>query len=242
MTIPEKSGVYAVKALDSKLIYIGSTKQLRTRRNGHMSNIRLKKIDRGCKPIIDAYHLGDFVTFEVLELCDNYLEREQHWMDLYKADKTYTLINQFDADRNGSYTTPEFREKMSQIRRDKWKDPLYRASILVKGEATRFTAERLNKMTHVFFLNGNYMGVFASALEASRHTLVYRQSVSAAARGQYVGKFKCKGYLFVYDWVLDKLDELLEAHQELRVISSQAWEAAKSTRTVQRLTGEQCKQ
>lgn len=241
MTIPKKPGVYALKALDSKLIYIGSSKALQTRRTVHMSNIRHSRIDKGCRLMIDAYHAGDYITFEVLELCDNYVDREQHWLDLYKADNTYTLINQFDADRNNSSTTEDFREKMSTIRKKRWEDPVYRDYILERGKGTRFTADRLNKPTHIF-LKGVYIGKFVSAYYAAQSINGARQSINAAARGNFGGKFKYKDYIIVYDWVLDKLDELLETHHELRAISSQAWEAAKSTRTVQRLTGEQCKQ
>lgn len=229
MIPPQTSGVYCLKALDNKLIYIGSTNNLRKRKNVHLSQIKLNNRNKGCIPMIDAYHSGDFVIFEVIELCGNYLEREQYWIDFYSKQDTFKVVNQFGADRNNSSSTEEFKSKMSNILKERWKNPDYREKTLLNFKNTQFTSEKLSKVTHVFTTEGEYVNSFKSAMLAQQELkLPSKISLSAAARGEYKGKHKYKGLIFIYnEKVLDKLDELLEAHQELRVISSQAWEAMK---------------
>lgn len=82
-------------------------------------------------------------------------------------------------------------------------------------------------------LDGNFISEYISSKQAGN------SSISTAARGKYRGKFIYKKTIWIYkQLVLFKLDELLETHQELRAISSEAWEAIKSTMNVQRLTDE----
>lgn len=234
------SGVYCLKTLNTKLIYIGSSKGLSKRKALHKSAIKKGDKKRSSK-IIDAVSQGDIYSFEIIELCENLLEREQYWINFYKSQNVYELVNEFDADRNGSDCSQSFKNKMSKIREEKWKDDEYREQMLPKLVKTQFTAERLNKQVHIFGLEGEYLGNFLSAKNAASWLNLNEVSVSAAARGMYRGKFKYKDKLFIYQQVrvLYKLDELLEAHQELRVISSQAWEVCESTMKVQRLTIEQ---
>ncbi len=240
--IPHSAGVYCLKALNSKLIYIGSTKNLARRKAVHLYSIKKNLIDKGCKPMIDAYHNGDYVNFEVIEICDNYLEREQYWLDHYKNEGTNKVVNAFDADRNGSLVSSEFRDKMSDIRKNKWKDENYREKALGKMKATMFSPERLNKPVHQFTKKGEYVKLHESGKKAAEELNLNSVSVCAAARGSFHKKFTYKEWIFVQDGVLNKLDELLETHQELRAISSQAWEICKSNTKVQRLIGEQDKQ
>jgi hypothetical protein len=239
MKIPQAPGVYCLKAMDSKLIYIGSTNNLYKRKSVHLSQIKMSNVEKGCKSMIDAYNSGDFVIFELIELCDNYLEREQYWLDFYKGQDTYELVNRFDADRNNSSTTQHFRDRMSQVLTKRWEDPVYKVAQLKAGEDTRFTPERLNKPVLQLLVTGTLVEEFPSAKKAAELSGYSSISISAAARGDYRGSFKYKGTIYIYkQLVLDKLDELLETHQELRAISSEAWEAIKSTMNVQRLTSE----
>lgn len=242
MKIPHKPGVYCLKAHNSKLIYIGSSKNVGRRKNIHMYSIRKNLIDKGCKAIIDAYFLGDYVSFEVIELCENYLDREQFWLEFYTNQNEFSLINVFDADRNNSKVPNGFREKMSAIRTEKWKDPKYRNTMLDKISKTHFTSEQLSKVVHHFSSSGDYLGTYFSAKTAAILLGILSSCVSGAARGKFGNSFKYKNSLFIYDEVLYKLDELLETHQELRAISSEAWEACKSTKNVQRLMSEQSMQ
>lgn len=224
--VPEQPGVYALKAMNTKLIYIGSSKQLQTRRTIHKSNLKHGKKDHGCDALMEAYDAGDQLEFEVLELCDNYAEREQYWLDFYKQQDIYRVVNVFDACRDGSSVPDAFRLKMSELRKEKWKDPVYRAATVARLKQTSFTAETLKKDIHVFTKYtyvGMYRGVEAVETALPGYSKV---SIAAAARGKFSGKlFRYKAYFFFYDGVLFKLDELLETHQELRAISSQAWDA-----------------
>lgn len=243
MSVPQQPGVYLLRASKTKIIYIGSTNNLSKRRAVHMYSIKNNLINIGCKPMIDAYFLGDYVSFEVIEICNNYLEREQYWLNFYKNDVTYKVINVFDADRNKSTIPKAFRTKMSKIREEQWKDPLYRSQQLENLKSTQFKAEDKNKIVHQFDKKGKYIKTFESAKTASILLNLNRISLSTAARGDYMYNFIYKDWIFVYDGVLNKLDELLETrplrYKGLRAISSEALENCKSTMNVQRLIGEQ---
>src|SRR5271169_1798005 len=101
MKVPYLPGVYCLKAVNSKLIYIGSSHSLGIRRNLHMQCMRNNDRDRGCSAMIDAKIAGDLVVFEVIEVCSEYLDREQYWIDFYKHQDTYSLVNTFNANRQG---------------------------------------------------------------------------------------------------------------------------------------------
>jgi hypothetical protein len=240
MKIPNSPGVYCLKAINSKLIYVGSTKNLRVRRNLHTSTIRKKDKQRGVVAMIEAFEKEDLIEFSILEQCSNYSEREQHWIDVFKQEGTFVVINQFDAERKNSSIEDSFRQRMSNIRKEAWKDFDYRRKVLSKTSATVFTSERLNKEVHCLDGQGNYLATYKSAKEASQILSLNSISLASASRGDFKGRFKYKGYIFIYsEVVLYKLDELLETHQDIRAISSQAWETIKSTMKVQRLIGEQ---
>lgn len=219
-------GVYCLKAVNSKLIYIGSSQDIKHRKIMHLYNIRRNITNHGCKAIIDAVRLdNDIIEFSIIEQCENYLEQEQYWIDFYRNQKVFTLVNTFDADRVNSIVPQSFKDKMSDIRKEKWKDEEYRNTTLDRLKATEFTAERLNKLVFCFDLSGRPIKAFKSAKEAAWYFNYSAISVSSTARGSYRGKFKYKDKIFIYGVrVLDKLDELLETHQELRAISSEVWE------------------
>lgn len=236
--IYDKSGVYALIAIERKLIYIGSTKNFRIRKNIHKSTLKKKDLRRCVNGLIEAHNNNEFIDFQIIEQCDNYLEREQYWIEFYKNHPIYTLINVFDADRQNSNTTNDFKEKMRLITRERWKDPIYREKVLLKSVKGQFTSEKLNKTVYQFSKNGEFINKFNSSKEAAHILKLNPVCIGSAARGIYCNKHLYKNFIFIYDEVLYKLDELLETHQELRAISSQAWEACKSTKKVQRLMDE----
>jgi hypothetical protein len=221
-TIPQKAGIYALVSLKANLIYIGGTRNLQVRKNLHTSTIRGNDAERGCKPMVEAHHDGDEITFGVLEICDNIEEREQYWIEYYRDAPPLRLVNVFDATRSGSSVPEDFRSKLSVIRKEKWKDPEYRQKTTDRLRVTQFTAEQLSKPVLVFGEGGDFKGLWPSARGAAAACGCHPTSVSAAARGDFGGKFKHKGYIFMYLWVLYKLGELLETHQYLRAISNQS--------------------
>ena len=218
----EISGVYCLKSIDCKIIYIGSSTNIKRRFALHKSSIKRKDFSRGVSPFFDCKDL----RLEILEETSNLLEREQYWIDFYKNQDIWKLINVFDADRKGSNIQDSFRKKMSSVLKDRWKNPEYRELALSKSKKTRFTSERSNKKVHIY-KNGVYEGYLPSSKKASEILKIPEICLASCARGKYRNKHKYREYIFVYDQirVLYKLEELLEAHQELRVISSRAWEA-----------------
>lgn len=138
MRIPYVAGVYCLKALNSKLIYIGSSKSLGIRRNVHKSQLKNQDKKRGCSRMIEAHLAGDQIEFEVVEICENFLEREQYWLDFYRKQDVYNIINRFDADRNGSQVSDEFRDKMSSAMKKNWENPEYRKLKIEQNRPTMF--------------------------------------------------------------------------------------------------------
>ena len=208
-----KSGVYALKAHQSKLIYIGSTSNLRVRKNIHFYHIRIKDKHKGCKAIIESSEQGDSITFEVLEVCDNYLQQEQYWIDFFKNQEVFKVVNTFEAKREGSKYPDSFVTKMSNIRKEKWKDLQYRELMLNKLKATQFSPQRLNKKVLCFNTDGLLLYEFESASKAAETLKLNKVSLSAAARGDFRNSHKYKNFVFYYE-VLYKSDKLLE-HPEM---------------------------
>lgn len=216
------SGVYCLKSIEKNLIYIGSSQKIKRRFALHKSAIKREDNKRS----VAAFY-GCNIVLEILEQTDNLLEREQYWIDFYRNQNIWKLVNIFDANREKTSISDNFRNKMSKIVKERWKNQQYREEQIKKSSKTFFTPERLNKKIHIYLENGNYIGYFPSAKIASE-ILNISKGVCYAARGKYRNKFYIQGYIAIYDElrVLYKLDELLEAHQELRVISSQAWEVS----------------
>ena len=116
------AGVYCLKTVKTKLVYIGSSKRMLSRWVLHRQGIRNGDTDKTCQRIIDAiYNEGDNCTFEILEECTNLEEREQYWLDYFKKDTEYTLVNVFDAKRLGTNVPDDFRKKMSEVRKE-WEE------------------------------------------------------------------------------------------------------------------------
>lgn len=130
-------GVYAIESSISKIVYIGSSANVQLRMNLHKSAIKRADVKRYCKALYDAVMSGEVLTYVILEECSNYLEREQYWIDLCKT-KGFNIINVFNADRKDSLVPDEFRNKMSAILTERWKEPIYRTDTLERLKATQF--------------------------------------------------------------------------------------------------------
>jgi hypothetical protein len=207
-----QSGVYCIEIVGKDKFYIGSSKNLRVRKILHLSQIKHKEYDHGNKILIDEFHSGSILRFSILEITEDYLNKEQFWIDDYKS-KNKHLVNVFDADRLNSNIPESFRSTMSKVVKDRWKDSNYRKIKLEQIKATQFTPERLNKEVLVF--KGNkYINTYPSAKIASEHMNLNKISLSAAARGKFRNSHNYKGYKFIYKEVLYKQGELLE-HPEV---------------------------
>ena len=82
-----KAGVYKITNTITNQIYIGSTNSLQDRLNNHRSKLRLGT--HYCKQMQEDYNNKNKLVFKVLEVCKNYLEREQYYLD--KIDNLYNV-------------------------------------------------------------------------------------------------------------------------------------------------------
>lgn len=113
-----KSGVYKIVNLTNNKIYIGSSRDLGSRRSGHFCD--LKNQVHHCVYLQRVYNKlteEDF-SFEVIEFCkeDLLIEREQYWIDLLKPEYN---ICQIASSTLGFHHSEEAKEKMSIRRKGK---------------------------------------------------------------------------------------------------------------------------
>lgn len=131
------NGVYAIEAIQSKIVYVGSSNNVQLRMNLHRAAIKKADKKRMCKALYDAVQNGDTLQYVILEKCDNYLEREQYWIS-YLRSNGFNVVNVFDANRNQSQVPQAFRDKMSSVLKERWKDPEYREPTLERLKPTQF--------------------------------------------------------------------------------------------------------
>lgn len=190
--IENNSGVYALKVYSRNLIYIGSSKQMRIRKNLHFSALRKNDKKRFIEEFLDAFNNNEDIKFEILEICENYLEREQYWIDYYRNSE-FKVVNVFDADRKGSLVSDEFKLKMSSIRKDKWKDSNYREKTLEKILKTSFKkgCKGIRSRTTCAKLNTGEIKEFESAKEAALfYDLKSGSVVMSIRRNKFIGEIK----------------------------------------------------
>lgn len=202
-----KSGVYAIKLNPEKLVYIGSTSSLRLRKNNHTSCIKRRDRAKGCEAIIDAVQRGNYYKFIILEYVEieKLEQREQYWINQFKLEGRWKVINTFDATRKSSKITEESRIKRSNAKR------------------TIFSTFNI----FIFDLQGNFINAYISTRQAASALSIPKTGVAAASKGHWRYKYQYKNYIIINYGVLYKLDELLETHQILRAISSEAKEKCK---------------
>ncbi len=117
-------GIYKITCLANKRIYIGSSVELVTRLQRHRWEM---KNNVHHNPILQASynkHGAESFQYEVIEKCprDALVEREQYWMDFYKAAERGTGFNVIPkADR--SEMAEETKRKISEANKGKPKSP-----------------------------------------------------------------------------------------------------------------------
>jgi group I intron endonuclease len=102
-------GVYCILNLNNNKFYIGSSKDILTRFNTHVFYLNKNKhINKKLQNAWNKYKLDNF-DFFIIEECENFIEREQYYLDKYKphingyniSDKSnggdiYTLLSDED--------------------------------------------------------------------------------------------------------------------------------------------------
>jgi len=114
-----KSGIYQIRDLCNNKVYIGSTRNLRSRELEHWRSLRNGKHH---SPILqNAYckYGKDVFIFEVLELVtiSELLEREQYYIDTHQPE--YNIRKYVTDQRVGYVTTLDTRNKQSSARKGK---------------------------------------------------------------------------------------------------------------------------
>ena len=87
MSSISQSGVYTIRNVFDGKRYIGSARRLHVRRAQHFSDLRCDRhSSTHLQRAYDKYGVDGFL-FEVVELCpvDLLIEREQYWIDYYRA-------------------------------------------------------------------------------------------------------------------------------------------------------------
>lgn len=192
-----KGVVYIIKCKNDNRVYIGSSINYKKRFIEHR-NALLNK-NHHCihlQRYINKYGI-DEIYFEVLEFCDNYLEREQYYLD--------NIIEKFNTSKSahspmlGRSQSKECIKKMSErmilnnpVPKGS-KRPKYIVDILIKANRGRKISEkeRLNRKLSIlnkksvtlidFEKNISYN--FISIADCARYIGISQQSVSAHLRG-----------------------------------------------------------
>ena len=116
------SGIYKITNLVNNKIYIGCASNIRTRKNGHLYDLR-KGIHKNnyLQKAWNKYGELNF-KFEVVELCDTDLlhEKEHFWVDYYSCLDREIGYNLKPTDPDGSSMhSEETKEKLRQANKGK---------------------------------------------------------------------------------------------------------------------------
>ena len=103
-----KSGVYQIRNLINGKIYIGSSKNLLTRKTQHFSDLKHNR--HGNSHLQHSYnkYKKDNFIFEIIEFCnsDDRIEIEQYWVDrFYRTGQCYnaSTICEYPSPRYGEH-------------------------------------------------------------------------------------------------------------------------------------------
>lgn len=110
-----KSGVYKITNTLNGKFYIGCTKHMSSRYRTHLSS--LKRNISKCTILqnaVNKYGIGNFI-FEVIEICDNYQERETYYINTIKPQ--YNIVVEQQEKRGISKETII---KMSESQKNRW--------------------------------------------------------------------------------------------------------------------------
>lgn len=132
--IKKNSGVYKIINLVNKKVYIGSSKNLVNRSTNHRKHLSDGKHSN--KHLQSSYNKygGSNFLFEVIEYCDNYVEREQYWMDLLKS---YNPKNGYNKRIKAETNNGRLGYKMSE----EWKQNISKRQLARRDEIAKWASE-----------------------------------------------------------------------------------------------------
>lgn len=184
--IKNKCGIYQIRNIVNNKIYIGSTKDLYTRKRSHFYDLdKNKHRNSHLQKSYRKYGKENFV-FEIIEFCtiENQINNEQYWLDELKQKfECYNI--QPKAGR--IEITEEIREKMKgKVVWNKGKTGIYSQEALLKmknshqykGMKNPFYGKRHSQETKDKIAKANGVGVlcidtnivYSSIMEAERQT------------------------------------------------------------------------
>lgn len=145
-------GVYCVRNTKNNKRYVGSSRNLLRRRNGHFQ--KLKKNISDHTPLQEDYNIygKEYFIFEVIEYCEkeNLIEKEQSWMDFYKSyEREFGYNSSITADRVTH--TEETRKKMRECKR-------VEKGVRTNWSGRKHSEETLKKMSKSQKKNTNRLG------------------------------------------------------------------------------------
>ena len=107
-----KSGIYKITNIINNKIYIGCSKNISSRYRSHICDLKQNKSScRILQSAVTKYGINNF-TFEILEICDNYYEREIILLQELKPE--YNIVIETEIRREIS---KESRQLMSEKRK-----------------------------------------------------------------------------------------------------------------------------
>lgn len=172
----KKSGVYCILNTTNKKRYIGSSKNMWQRLQCHRSYLR-----RGChsnrhlQSSYNKYGENSF-TIYVIEYCENYLEREQFYLDNENPEYNQMIVSA------GSRWTQSMRDRASKSRLEGFKN----------GTIIPYQYKKVYR----YNLDGVYIDEFDSLKEMYKQT-----GCSSTQFHRYINgeNKRCKNWLFSFE-------------------------------------------
>lgn len=158
------SGIYKITNLVNSKFYIGSSTNISKRYLHHIHCLRANKhCNKHLQNSINKYGINNFV-FEVIEECENVLEREQFYIDNYKPQYNICITagsnkgikftkehkEKIGLSNKGIKRSEELKERWSDIKKNNPNPELYKKIVALSIEVTSKAIIQYNKdMTFV---------------------------------------------------------------------------------------------
>lgn len=205
-----KSGIYKFTNIINNKVYIGSAVNLKTRRNGHLSDLRLNKHKN--KRLQFAFNKYKEINFkwEIIEYCkiEDLLIREQYYLDTFlfaqefiitKDKRFYALgynCKPIAGASRGWKMTTKSRQRISDSKKGtiswmKGKKHSEKSKKIIK-EKRKLQTNLRTKSILQYDLNMNFIKEFKGASEAERELNLNQANITSCCQGKrnHCGNFK----------------------------------------------------
>jgi len=188
------SGIYKITNTINSKCYIGSSTRLKYRLGQHKTCLRGNyHVNKHLQSSWNKYGEGAF-TFEVIETCDNVIEREQYWMDSINPE--YNILKNAES-RTGYSHTDEAKRKISESSKRMWlnkreemlesirkfnTDPdvnRRRSETLAKKYSSKYQGKQLRNS------NGDVLTIIGSLRKFSEHNNLNYSTLHGVLNGKH---------------------------------------------------------